>query len=76
MLLTFFGTAAYFFYFNIIYEIVGLRLRWWDFPGTQFVGHVSLFGVTFPFEEFFFWLVLGGFMVLSYFELFDNTQKT
>jgi hypothetical protein len=75
ILVTFLGTGAYFFYFHIIYEIAGLKLRWWSFPGTQFIGHVTIFGLTFPFEEFLFWIILGGFMVLSYFRLFDTYQK-
>lgn len=73
--LTFFGTTIYFFYFHLIHELTGLKLNWWNFPGTQFIGHVTLFGLTFPLEEFLFWIILGTFTALSYFKLFTTTQK-
>jgi hypothetical protein len=74
--MTFLGTAVYFFYFHLVYEVTGLLLGWWFFPQSDdFVGMVTLFGVAFPFEELFFWIMLGGIVVLSYFELFDDAQR-
>ena len=68
-------TAMYFFYINFTYEITALKIGWWSFPSTQFIGYVSFFGVTFPFEEFFFWIVLFTLAALSYYEYFFNKEK-
>ncbi len=68
----FFKAQAYFFYLNFIYEITALKLGWWIFPGNEFVGWVSVFGVEFPFEEFFFWIMLTALAILTYFEFFDR----
>lgn len=70
-----FPTAAYFFFFSFIYELTALRLEQWIFPGTQYIGWVSIFGVGFPFEEFFFWFVLFATAVLCYYEFFDDDEK-
>ena len=67
--------GAYFFYSSIIYEITALKLGLWDFPGDQFIGWVSIFGTVFPFEELFFWIILGVLSVLSYYEFFDDDRK-
>ena len=71
----FFKTAAYFFYLNFAYEITALKLGIWDFPGDQFIGWVTFFGMRFPFEEFFFWIILGAIAMLSYYEFFDDDRK-
>ncbi len=71
----FFIAAAYFFYLNFLYEVAGLKLGWWIFQGTQYLGWVSLFGVGFPIEEVLFWFILMAFGVLSYYEYFDDDEK-
>lgn len=68
-------TAMYFFYLNFTYEIAALKIGWWAFPSTQFVGRVYFFGVNFPFEEMFFWIILFTLAVLSYYEYFFNAEK-
>jgi hypothetical protein len=68
-------TAIFFFYLNFVYEITALKLGWWSFPSKQIIGQVSFFGVTFPFEEFFFWIVLFTLSILSYYEYFFNKEK-
>ncbi len=70
-----FPTAAYFFFFSFIYELTALRLGQWVFPGTQYIGWVSILGVGFPFEELFFWFVLFATAVLCYYEFFDDDEK-
>ena len=69
------AAAAYFFYFSLIYEVTALKLNWWTFPGEEFIGWVSLFGVSFPFEELFFWMVLTAFAVLSMYEWYCDNEK-
>lgn len=75
LLVKFFKTATYFFFVTFFYEITALRLGWWAFPGHEFVGWISLFGTRFPFEELFFWIILGAMGVLSYYEFFDDDRK-
>jgi len=71
----FFKTGAYFFYLVFIYEITGLKLDLWSFPGTEFIGWVTFLGVSFPIEEFVFWIMLGSMAALSYYEFFDDDRK-
>ena len=71
-----FFAGIYFFYSSLIYEIVGLGLNIWDFPTEgQFIGWVNLFGFSFPFEEFFFWITLGSMGILAVYEFFDDDRK-
>jgi hypothetical protein len=68
-------TASYFFLLSLLFELTGLQLNQWIFPGSHFIGWVELFGYRFPFEEFFFWFVMGAIGVLSYYEFFDCDRK-
>jgi hypothetical protein len=70
-----FLTGVYFFFVSFLYEITALKLGWWCFPGQQFVGWVSIFGVRFPFEEFFFYVLLLAMACVSYYEFFDGDEK-
>lgn len=63
--------GAYFFIVTSLYEIAGLKLGWWIFPGSGFTGWVKLFGVTFPIEEFLFYLVIFEMAVISYYNYFE-----
>ncbi len=67
--------AAYFAIFNLIYELTALRLNQWSFPGQQFIGQVTLLGQTFPFEELFFFILLGSMALLCYYEVFDDDRR-
>jgi len=67
--------SVYFFYLNLIYEVVALKIGWWAFPSSQFLGLIPVGGVKIPFEEFFFWIILFTLTVLSYYEYFDNNEK-
>ena len=71
----FFETAAYFFYLTLTYEITALQLGWWDFPGEQFIGWVSIFNIRFPLEELIFWLLLFAMCILTFYEYFDDKEK-
>ncbi len=68
-------TASYFFLLSILFELTGLQLNQWNFPGSNFIGWVELFGRRFPFEEFFFWFVMTAIAVLCYYEFFDDDRK-
>ncbi len=68
--------AVYFAFFGLVWELTGVPLGHWSFPGTQFIGWVKLFGVRFPFEELFVWILLGAMAVLSWYEFFDEPRHT
>lgn len=67
--------ASYFFFLTILFEITGLQLNHWTFPGNNFIGWVNIFGYHFPLEEFFFLCVLGSTAVLSYYQFFNNDRE-
>lgn len=71
----FFKAGAYFFFLSFTYEITALKLGWWAFPGTQFIGWVEFLGLKFPFEELFFWIMLGAMAALAWYEFFDDDRK-
>lgn len=68
-------TAFYFFYLNFVYEIVALKLNWWSFPSGRYVGYVSVLDVSFPLEEFVFWMILFSLAILSVYEYFFNGER-
>lgn len=70
-----FMAGAYFFFLSFFYEIVALKLGYWDFPGNQFIGMITVFGVKFPFEELFFYILLLPMACVCYYEFFDGDEK-
>ncbi|OGG01607.1 hypothetical protein A2Z33_07495 [Candidatus Gottesmanbacteria bacterium RBG_16_52_11] len=68
-------TASYFFFLALLFELTGLQLKQWTFPGGNFIGWIDLSGFRFPFEEFLFWFILGAIGILSYFEFFADDRK-
>jgi hypothetical protein len=70
-----FIVAGYFFLVALVYEITALKLGWWSFPGPDFIGWVEIVGARFPFEEFFFWLVLTAAAAISLYEFYDDDEK-
>jgi len=71
----FFKAASYFFYLTLIYEITALKLGWWYFPLSKFIGWVEMLGVRFPLEEFVFWFMLTAMGCLTYYKTFGEDQK-
>jgi hypothetical protein len=67
-------TAVYFFLFNFLFEFAVLKLGYWQFPGKNFIGWVDFLGYRFPFEEFFFLILIGAFTVLTYYEFFADDK--
>lgn len=67
--------GAYFFYLTLVYELTALSLGWWSFPSSQFIGWVEILGIRFPFEEFFFWLVLFSAWIVSAYEFCIDDGK-
>jgi len=72
----FFITGAYFFILSLIYELTALALGQWSFPAEkQFIGMLNFGGLRFPFEEFFFWILLGAMATLTWYEFFADDEK-
>jgi hypothetical protein len=68
--------GLYFFVLSFIQELTALKYNHWNFPdSSQFIGSVRFLQFTFPFEELFFWIILGSFAMLAYFEFFDDDRK-
>ncbi len=70
LLFDYLKVGLYFFVLTFVYEIAALQLDWWDFPGTNFIGWVSVIGVRFPLEELIFWVILFSMAVLAHYEFF------
>lgn len=71
----FLKVGAYFFAYTLLYELTALELQQWSFPAAQqFVGHVTLLGHTFPFEELFFWIMISSVSILAHYEYFDDDE--
>jgi len=66
--------SAFFFFVWFTAEIVGLKNGGWSFPG-HYVGMVSILGVSFPFEELFFWMGLYAPAIIAAYELSVDDLK-
>ncbi len=66
-------TGAYFFFFYMALEIIGVNLSFWTFEKGTYVGYVNVLGAGFPFEEVFFWMgFYSSFLVFFYEKFIDN----
>jgi len=66
--------AVFFFFVSLNFELTAVHLGQWGFAG-QYIGTVTLLGVTFPFEEFFYWILLYPATIISYYELFVDDGR-
>lgn len=71
----FFLTSLYIAPVFLIVELIGVKYGHWVFEGAHYIGWISLFNIQFPFEEFFFVIVLGAFAGLSYYEFFAEKHR-
>lgn len=68
--------ASYFFYSTFIYEMTALELNHWTYPdATQFAGFIHIYQYSFPIEELFFWIMIGGLAIITWYEYFDDDLK-
>ena len=58
----------------LVYELTALKLGQWVFLG-EYIGGVEIFNSQFPFEEFFFWIMISSATCLSYYEIFVDDEK-
>lgn len=74
MIFKFLKVSVFFFFLYLSFELTALYLGQWNFPG-HYIGGVKIFNLEFPFEEFFFWILLSSTVVLSYHELYVDDEK-
>lgn len=66
--------STFFFVVWFVAELVALKTGGWIFPG-EYIGMVEVFGLRFPFEELFFWMLWYAATVVSYYEFFIDDKK-
>lgn len=74
LLSKFLKVAPFFFFLYFLFELTALKLGQWNYPG-RYIGQVNFFGVVFPFEEFFFWILMSSTIILSYYELYVDDMR-
>lgn len=62
-----FRAAIFLSLFALVYEVIGLRVGWWSFPG-DYIASVPLGGMVVPIEELVLWVSLGSLSVLAWYE--------
>ncbi len=62
--------------FALLYEILALKFGMWSFPGNQYLGIMSLFGVRFPLEEFICFIVLFPMSIAALYEILGARSRT
>ncbi len=70
-----FTAAAFLSIFALIYEIVGLHVGWWQFPG-EYLYTFPFAGVMIPLEEMLLWVALGSLCILAEFEELEGDAYT
>lgn len=71
----FFKAGILFFLLLLVFELTGLILHHWEFPGPDFIGWINIFGQRFPIEEFIFFVILFSSAALSYYEFLYDDRK-
>ncbi len=71
----FFKTISFFFFLTFVNELTSLKLGHWIFPGTNFVGTLSLLGHKVPIEEIFFYFFVSSPMIFTYYEFLDDDRR-
>lgn len=61
-------SGVYFFFYYFATELIASH-RYWIYTGNNYIGWVSFFGMQFPFEEYFFWVILYGPTIIAYYKL-------
>ncbi len=66
--------AVPFFFLWFLWEMIALKTGGWIFTG-QYIGLVTVFGLTFPVEELFFWTMMYSSSIVSYYEFFIDDLR-
>ena len=57
------------------WELIALHHSFWAFMGGDYLFKISLFGESFPIEEFFAWMIFAASSVLSLSEVGIGKEK-
>jgi len=68
-------TTSYFFVLYLILELFAVDYSYWIYTGDNYIGRITVFGRTFPFEEFFFWMMFYAASLVSYYEIFIDDLR-
>lgn len=71
---SFLKVQLFFLYIHLVFELIGLKLGHWIFPGEHYIGWVRLLGQRFPLEELVFVMLIGAIAACSYYEFFTNPR--
>lgn len=74
LFIKFVKVTPFFFLLFLAFELTAIYLEQWYFPGL-YIGYVEVLGLRFPFEEFFFWILMSSTIVLSYYELYVDDER-
>lgn len=74
LIVKFLKAELFFFFLYLIHELAAVHTRQWNFEGS-YIGSITLFSITFPFEELFFWMLLSSSSILSLYEIFVDDTK-
>lgn len=55
------------FILSFLFEVAALSEKWWIFGG-QYIVRIYFFNIAIPFEEIFFWMLLGGIIIPSLYD--------
>jgi len=66
--------VVFFFFLFLTHELTAVKTGQWIFTGN-YIGTVNILGLVFPFEEFFFWIMISSAACLSYYEIFIDDEK-
>lgn len=75
LLATVLPAGLYFFFYYFITELLAGRNQYWIYKGNNYIAWVTFFGITFPFEEFLFWVVLYGPTMIAYYKLWIDKDS-
>ncbi len=67
--------TIYFTSFGLVYEFVGLKLDYWEFPGDSFVGIINIMGNQVPVEEILYFVMFAASGLLVYYEIFIDDRR-
>lgn len=71
------GTSLFFFFAWFLVELVAVATGGWSYPGSQYLGWVSIGDIRFPIEELLFWMIwYAPFLVLGYEYLIRNKTRS
>lgn len=67
--------APIFFVIYLLVELFAVKNGWWVYPSPHYIGSVSIWGLSFPFEELFFWMLFYAAALVVYYRVFVSSPK-